>query len=55
MVLFLLLIIAAIVLGIVGVVVHGLQVLLFVGVAVLIASVVLLGLRIRRSGNRPGR
>ena len=51
MVLFLLLIIAAVALGIVGVVVNGLLYLLFVGAAVLILSVVLLGVRIRRSGS----
>lgn len=55
MVLFLLLIIAAIALGIVGVVVKGMLYLLFIGAAVLIVSVVLLGLRIKRSGNRLGR
>lgn len=55
MVLFLLLIIAAIALGIVGVVVKGLLFLLFIGVAVLIAAVLFLGARIRRSGRRPGR
>jgi hypothetical protein len=55
MVLFLLLIIAAIALGIVGVVVKGLLFLLFVGAVVLIAAVVLLGARIRRSGRHPGR
>lgn len=55
MVLFLLLIIAAIALGIVGVVVKGLLFVLFIGVVVLIADLVLLGARIRRSGRRPGR
>jgi len=55
MVLFLLLIIAAIALGIVGVVVKGLLFLLFIGAVVLIADLVLLGTRIRRSGRRPGR
>jgi len=55
MVLFLLLIIAAIVLGIVGVVVKGLLFLLFIGAIVLIVDLVLLGMRIRRSGRRPGR
>jgi hypothetical protein len=55
MVLFLLLIIAAVALGIVGVVVKGLLFLLFVGAVVLIADLVLLGARIRRGGRRPGR
>ncbi len=55
MVLVLLLIIAAVALGTVGVVVKGLLYLLFIGVVVLIAGVVLLGARIRRSGRRPGR
>lgn len=53
--LFLLLIIAAIALGIVGVVVKGLLFLLFIGSAVLIAALLILGARIRRSGRRPGR
>jgi hypothetical protein len=55
MVLVLLLIIAAIVLGIVGVVVKGLLFLLFVGAIVLVGGLVLLGFRIRRGGSRPGR
>jgi hypothetical protein len=55
MVLVLLLIIAAIALGIVGVVVKGLLYLLFIGAVVLIAGLALLGVRIRRSGSRPGR
>lgn len=55
MVLFLLLIIAAVALGIVGVVVKGMLFMLFIGAAVLIAALVLLGTRIRRSGSHPGR
>jgi len=55
MVLFLLLIIAAVALGILGVVVKGLLFMLFIGVGVLIAALVLLGTRIRRSGRHPGR
>ena len=55
MVLFLLLIIAAVALGIVGVVVHGLLYMLFIGAVVLIAALVLLGTRIRRTGRHPGR
>ncbi|HEX9034505.1 MAG TPA: hypothetical protein VF834_21895 [Streptosporangiaceae bacterium] len=55
MVLFLVLVIAAIALGIVGAVVKGLLYLLFVGGVVLIAALVVLGVRIRRSGRRPNR
>lgn len=55
MVLFLLLLIAAIALGIVGVVVKGLLFLLFVGAVVLVAALVILGVQIRRGGRRPGR
>jgi hypothetical protein len=51
----LLLIIAAIALGIGGAIVKGLLFLLFVGAVVLIVGLVLLGMRIRRSGTRPGR
>ncbi len=50
--LFLLLVIAAIALGIVGVVVKGLLYLLFIGIVVLIAALVLGALRMRR---RPGK
>jgi hypothetical protein len=50
--LFLLLVIAAIVLGIFGVVVTGLAYLLFIGIAVLLGALILAGLRMRR---RPGR
>jgi hypothetical protein len=50
--LFLLLVIVAIVLGIVGVVVKGLLYLLFIGIAVLLGALVLAALRMRR---RPGR
>ncbi len=55
MALFLLLIIAAIALGILGAVVKGLFYLLIIGVVVLIADLALAGLRLRRSGRRPGR
>jgi hypothetical protein len=55
MALFLLLIIVAIALGIVGVVAKGLLYLLVIGVVVLIADVIFAGLRFRRSGRRPGR
>jgi hypothetical protein len=50
--LFLLLVIAAIVLGIVGVVAKGLLYLLIIGVAVFLVALTLAALRMRR---RPGR
>ena len=50
--LFLLLVIAAVVLGIVGVVVKGLLFLLFVGIAVFLGALIFGGLRMRR---RPGK
>ncbi len=50
--LFLLLVIVAIVLGIVGVVAKGLLYLLFIGIVVLLGALVLGALRMRR---RPGR
>jgi hypothetical protein len=50
--LFLLLVIAAIVLGIVGVVAKGLLYLLFIGIVVLLGALVFGALRMRR---RPGR
>ncbi len=52
MVLFLLLIIAAIALGITGVVLHGLLYLLIIGVSVLIADLVFLGTRLGRGRKR---
>jgi sterol desaturase/sphingolipid hydroxylase (fatty acid hydroxylase superfamily) len=52
MTLFLLLVIAAIVLGIIGVVAEGLFYLLVIGIVVLVAALVHLGLHIRRSGRR---
>jgi len=55
MAVFLLLIIAAIALGIAGAVVKGLLYLLVIGVVVLVADIVLVGVRIRRSGRHPGR
>jgi len=51
-VLFLLLVIAAIVLGIFGVVVQGLVYLLLIGIAVFLGALLLAALRMRR---RPGR
>jgi len=50
--LFLLLVIAAIALGIIGVVAKGLLYLLIIGVAVFLAALILAALRMRR---RPGR
>jgi hypothetical protein len=50
--LFLLLVIIAIVLGLVGVVVKGLLFLLFIGIVVLLGALLLGALRMRR---RPGR
>ena len=50
--LFLLLVIAAIVLGIFGVVVQGLLYLLLIGIAVFLGALLLAALRMRR---RPGR
>ena len=55
MALFLLLIIVAIALGITGAVVKGLLYLLIIGVVVLIADILFAGVRLRRSGRRPGR
>ena len=55
MALFLLLIIVAIALGIVGAVVKGLLYVLIIGVVVLLADLFLVGVRRRRSGRRPGR
>jgi hypothetical protein len=54
--LFLLLVIVAIVLGIVGVVAKGLLYLLVIGIAVFLAALILAALRIRRRpGRRPAR
>jgi len=54
--LFLLLVIAAIALGIVGVVVKGLVYLLIIGIAVFLGALVLAALRMRRRpGRRPAR
>ncbi|MEE1820189.1 hypothetical protein PUR59_34905 [Streptomyces sp. SP18ES09] len=51
----LLLVIAAIVLGIVGAVAHGLFYLLVIGVVVFVAAMVLAAARFRRTGRRPVR
>ena len=54
--LFLLLVIAAIALGIVGVVVKGLAYLLIIGIAVFVGALLLAALRMRRRpGRRPAR
>jgi uncharacterized RDD family membrane protein YckC len=54
--LFLMLVIAAIALGIVGVVVKGLLYLLIVGIVVFLGALLLAGLRMRRRpGRRPAR
>jgi hypothetical protein len=56
MALFLFLIIVAIALGITGVVVKGLFYLLIIGIVILLADLVLGGIRIgRRRGSRPAR
>jgi hypothetical protein len=55
MALFLLLIIVAVALGIVGAVAKGLFYLLIIGVLVLIADLILLGVRLSRRSRRPGR
>ncbi|HEY5361595.1 MAG TPA: hypothetical protein VIJ82_28565 [Streptosporangiaceae bacterium] len=52
---FLLLVIAAIVLGIVGVVVKGLLFLLIIGIVVFLGALILAGLRMRRPGKRAAR
>ncbi|MDV7216295.1 hypothetical protein [Streptomyces prunicolor] len=55
-VLFLLLVLIALVLGIVGVAANGLSYLLVIGVAVLVAALALVAVRwSRRSGSRPVR
>jgi hypothetical protein len=54
-VLFLLVIIAAIALGIVGFVVHGLLYLLIIGAVVFLADLIFLGARLRSSRQPPAR
>ena len=54
MVFFLLIILAAVALGIVGVVIHGLFYLLVIGIVIFLADLVLLGTRMRRP-RRPAR
>jgi hypothetical protein len=54
--LFLLLLIVAMILGLVGVVAKGLLYLLFIGIAVFLGALLLAGLRMRRRpGRRPAR
>jgi hypothetical protein len=55
MVLFLLLIILAIALGIIGVVIKGLLYLLIIGVVVFLCAFILLGTRLRPRRHRPVR
>ncbi|MGW6945062.1 hypothetical protein ACWGF3_39460 [Streptomyces xanthophaeus] len=52
MTLFLLLVIVAIVLGIIGAVAEGLFYLLIIGIAVFAAALIGLGMHLRRSGRR---
>ena len=55
MALFLLLVLAAVVLGIVGVAVKGLLYLLAIGSALLLVALVVGAMRFRRTGRRPSR
>ena len=55
MALFLLIIIVAIALGIIGFVVKGLLYLLIIGVVVFLADFIFLGARLRGRGRRPAR
>lgn len=55
MALFLFLVIAAIVLGAIGVLAHGLFYLLIIAIVLFVADVVYLAVRWRRSGRRPVR
>lgn len=55
MALFLFVIIVAIVLGIIGVVAHGLLYLLVIGAVLFAADLIFLAFRWRRSGRRPQR
>lgn len=55
MALFLLVVIVAIALGIVGVVVKGLIYLLIIGAVILVADLIFAAVRFRRSGRSPGR
>lgn len=53
--LFLLLIVVAIILGIIGAVAEGLLYLLIIGIIVLVADLVYAAVRFRRGGRRPTR
>ena len=55
MALFLLIIIIAIALGIVGVVIKGLIWLLIIGIVIFLANLVFGGIRLGKNRNRPGR
>jgi energy-coupling factor transporter transmembrane protein EcfT len=55
MILFLLLIIAAIALGIIGVVARGLLYLLIIGIVVFLVDLIFFGARLRGRGHRPVR
>lgn len=55
MVVFMALVIIAIVLGLIGVLAHGLIFLLIIGIVLFIADLAYLALRWRRSGRRPMR
>ncbi|MFF3671338.1 hypothetical protein [Microtetraspora malaysiensis] len=55
MALFLILLLVAIVLGIIGVVVKGLFYLLTIGVVILVADLIFALVRFRPGGTRPGR
>lgn len=55
MTLFLLLVLAAVVLGVVGVVVEGLLYLLALGSAVLLVALILGAVQLRQGGRRPSR
>lgn len=50
--LFLLLVLVAVILGIIGVVVHGLLYLLIIGIVVLLLDLVYMAARFRRGGRR---
>ncbi|MFF9691435.1 hypothetical protein [Streptomyces sp. NPDC014623] len=52
MILFLILVLAAIILGIIGAVAEGLFYLLVIGIVVFAAALVYLGIHLRRSGRR---
>ncbi|MEY9850112.1 hypothetical protein [Streptacidiphilus sp. MAP5-3] len=55
MILFLLIVIVAIALGIIGAVAHGLLFLLVIGAVLLVADLVFIAMRWRRSGRTPQR